>query len=54
MEHIASAQDVPDHAGGPVVAIIDDDADLRETVAALLAENGFTPLPLPDGAAFLR
>ena len=52
MEHIASAQDVPDHAGGPVVAIIDDDADLRETVAALLAENGFTPLPLPDGAAF--
>lgn len=52
MERIASAQDVPDHAAGPVVAIIDDDADLRETVAALLAENGFTPLPLPDGAAF--
>lgn len=39
--------------GGLVVAIIDDDADLRTTVAALLAENGFTPLPLPDGASFL-
>ena len=43
----------PDPAEGPVVAIIDDDADLRQTVAALLAENGFTPLPLPDGASFL-
>ncbi|MFT6773857.1 MAG: DNA-binding response OmpR family regulator [Paracoccaceae bacterium] len=52
MEHVASAQDASDHARAPVVAIIDDDADLRETVAALLAENGFTPLPLPDGAAF--
>ncbi|MCU0909948.1 MAG: response regulator transcription factor [Rhodobacteraceae bacterium] len=38
---------------GPVVAIIDDDADLRMTVAALLAENGFVPLPLPDGSSFL-
>jgi DNA-binding response OmpR family regulator len=38
---------------GPVVAIIDDDADLRRTVAELLAENGLTPLPLPDGASFL-
>lgn len=38
---------------GPVVAIIDDDPDLRQTVAALLADNGFTPLPLPDGASFL-
>ena len=39
--------------GGPVVAIIDDDADLRRTVADLLAANGFTPLPLADGASFL-
>ncbi len=38
---------------GAVVAIIDDDADLRQTLAALLAENGFRPLPLPDGASFL-
>jgi DNA-binding response OmpR family regulator len=37
----------------PIVAIIDDDADLRRTVAELLADNGFTPLPLPDGASFL-
>lgn len=36
----------------PVVAVIDDDADLRRTVAALLEENGFTPLPLPDSASF--
>ena len=36
----------------PVVAIIDDDADLRASVAALLAENGFAPLPLPDGGKF--
>jgi DNA-binding response OmpR family regulator len=38
---------------GPVVAIIDDDADLRATVAALLEENGFSALPLPDGPSFL-
>jgi len=38
---------------GPVVAIIDDDSDLRRTVAELLAENGFQPLPLADGASFL-
>lgn len=37
---------------GPVVAIIDDDADLRAAVAALLADNGFRPLPLAGGAAF--
>ncbi|SFB77591.1 winged helix-turn-helix domain-containing protein [Tropicimonas isoalkanivorans] len=36
----------------PVVAVIDDDPDLRATVAALLEENGFTPLPLPDSASF--
>ena len=39
-------------AAGPVIAVIDDDADLRRTVAALLSDNGFTPLPLADGAAF--
>ncbi len=38
---------------GPVVAIIDDDPDLRRTVADLLGENGFSPLPLADGASFL-
>jgi DNA-binding response OmpR family regulator len=37
----------------PVVAIIDDDADLRRTVADLLAGNGFTPLSMADGASFL-
>ncbi|RYH06056.1 winged helix-turn-helix domain-containing protein [Tropicimonas sp. IMCC6043] len=36
----------------PVVAVIDDDADLRATVSALLEENGFTPLSLPDSASF--
>jgi DNA-binding response OmpR family regulator len=39
--------------GGPVVAIIDDDPDLRHSVAELLAENGFIPLPLADGASFM-
>lgn len=39
-------------SGGPVVAIIDDDAELRTMLAALLADNGFVPLPLPDGASF--
>lgn len=36
----------------PVVAIIDDDAGLRRTVAALLEENGFAARALPDGRAF--
>ena len=40
-------------AEGAVVAIIDDDADLRLTLAELLADNGFRPLAFPDGAAFL-
>lgn len=39
-------------AGTPVVAIVDDDADLCATVAALLAENGFDPLPVADSAGF--
>lgn len=36
----------------PVVAIIDDDADLRHTLAALLQENGLGSVALADGAAF--
>jgi DNA-binding response OmpR family regulator len=40
-------------ATGPIVAIIDDDAGLRHTVAELLTENGFVPVPLSDGASFL-
>lgn len=41
-----------DTGARPLVAIIDDDADLRRTVAALLEDNGFDPLALPDGASF--
>jgi DNA-binding response OmpR family regulator len=52
MERKAAPQDDLNPPNGPVVAIIDDDADLRATVSALLAGNGFTPLPLPDGASF--
>lgn len=40
-------------ARAPVVAIIDDDAELRATLAALLADNGFAPVPLADSAGFL-
>lgn len=36
----------------PVVAVIDDDADLRQSVAALLRESGFEALSMPDGASF--
>jgi two-component system, OmpR family, response regulator len=36
----------------PVIAVIDDDADLRRTVAALLDDSGFTALPLADGPGF--
>lgn len=39
-------------AAHPVVAVIDDDADLRHTVAALLEDSGFIPVALPDGASF--
>jgi DNA-binding response OmpR family regulator len=38
---------------GALVAIIDDDADLRLTLAGLLIENGFRALALPDGSSFL-
>lgn len=37
---------------GPVVAIVDDDPDLRATLAALLTENGFRPVPVADSAGF--
>lgn len=36
----------------PVVAIIDDDADLRQTLAALMEENGLGSVALADGASF--
>lgn len=39
-------------AQGPVVAIVDDDPELRATVAALLAENGFDPVPVAGSAEF--
>ena len=53
MEQVSMTQAGASSSGGPVVAIIDDDPDLRRTVAELLAENGFSPLPLPDGPSFL-
>ena len=37
---------------GPVVVIVDDDPDMRVTLAALLAENGFHPVPVPDSTGF--
>ncbi len=40
-------------AEGALVAILDDNADLRLTLAGFLAENGFRPLALPDGPSFL-
>ena len=36
----------------PLVAVIDDDADLRHAVASLLEDNGFKAVPLADGASF--
>lgn len=53
MDHAAAARGLAASGGGPVIAIIDDDADLRLTVAGLLGENGFTPIPLADGASFM-
>lgn len=53
MEHASMMAGLAQNSDGPVVAIIDDDADLRRTVAELLAENGFQPIPLPDGPSFL-
>lgn len=39
---------------GPRVVIVDDDPELRASVAALLEENGFTPVPVADGAGFFN
>ena len=36
----------------PVVAIIDDDAELRASLAALLQDNGFDPLVFSNSAGF--
>lgn len=36
----------------PVIAVIDDDADLRRTVAALLTDSGFDALALAGSADF--
>ncbi|CAI9401176.1 Transcriptional regulatory protein OmpR [Pleomorphomonas sp. T1.2MG-36] len=41
-------------SGGATVAIIDDDDELRGTMTALLGENGFATLSLPDVAAYRR
>ena len=53
MEHSAAADQPGIAETRPVVAIIDDDPDLRRTVAALLEDNGFDPIALADGASFL-
>lgn len=37
----------------PVVAIVDDDPELRASIAALLTESGFTPRPVAGSAEFL-
>ncbi len=52
-DHVSPGQEALPAAEGAVVAIIDDDAELRSTLAGLLAENGFRPLALPDGPSFL-
>nr|MCU0829875.1 response regulator [Tabrizicola sp.] len=52
-DHVPGHQGAAHLADGALVAIIDDDPDLRRTLAELLAENGFRPLALPDGRSFL-
>ena len=37
---------------GPRIVIVDDDPELRLSVAALLEQNGFSPVPVADGAGF--
>ncbi len=53
MDKGSTAQADAPQSDQPVVAIIDDDADLRQTLADLLADNGFSPVALPDGPSFL-
>jgi DNA-binding response OmpR family regulator len=36
----------------PVIAIVDDDADVRETLSALMDSSGFTPIAFQDSAGF--
>lgn len=36
----------------PVIAIIDDDADVRETLCALMETSGFSPVAFHDSAGF--
>ncbi|MCX2721412.1 response regulator [Roseibium salinum] len=36
----------------PVIAIIDDDADVRATLTALMEASGFSPVAFADGASF--
>ncbi|AXV18098.1 DNA-binding response regulator (plasmid) [Neorhizobium sp. SOG26] len=39
-------------AGSAVVAIVDDDTELRQSIATLLIDNGFVPVPVADSAGF--
>lgn len=41
-----------DIKAGPRVVIVDDDTELRASIAALLDENGFNPVPVADAAGF--
>ena len=36
----------------PVIAIIDDDADVRETLSALMEASGFEPVAFQDSGGF--
>ena len=37
----------------PLIAIVDDDPNVRETLSALMRDSGFAPVCCPDIAAFL-
>ncbi|HEV2125441.1 MAG TPA: response regulator, partial [Chloroflexota bacterium] len=39
--------------GGPVVMIIDDDPEIRETISLLLEDEGYRVVEAPHGAAAL-
>ena len=40
------------NASKPVIAIIDDDPDVRETLSALMETSGFAPVAFADSAGF--
>ncbi|PVB60549.1 response regulator transcription factor [Labrenzia sp. 011] len=40
------------NATRPVIAIVDDDADVRETLSALMESSGFAPVAFADSAGF--